>query len=200
MAGLLTDKQSIATGLLIGLMVWTVTRLVDGITSSGTIEYAVAYNDARLADGRPAKQAEVTLTNLSTETSVSNLQVVIHDPDNKTQFSAVRDDSNCIFEPPAWVEGSTCDPHNVGMTFNAPMLVPGTYVRVGIKYTQSADAKHDPVVRIRPGDGTSKFQLVKPGLRTLVARHEAALLLVLMGVTIGLFMLSVAAKAAEHKE
>jgi hypothetical protein len=192
MAGLLSEKQSIATGLLIGLVLWTVTRLVDGITGSGTIEYDTVYTPTIRANGQPGTKIEVTLTNLSSDTTVTTLQVSINDPYLKTTFSTDRDDSNCAFEPPAWAADAICEPHNVGMTFEAPMLVPGTYVRVGIKYTQASDATHAPIVRIRP-DTATKFQLVEPGLRTFLARHEAALLLSLLGFTLLLFCISVAA-------
>jgi hypothetical protein len=196
MAGLLSEKQSIATGLLIGLIVWTMTRLVNGVTASGTIEYATVYSPTTLADGQSATKIDVTLTNLSRDTTVTHLQVSINDPYLKTTFSTDRRDSNCAFEPPAWAADATCEPHNVGMTFEAPMLVPGTYVRVGIKYTQAPDATHRPIVRIQP-DAESKCQLVEPGLQTFVARHETALLLGLLGITFLLFCISVAAGVRE---
>lgn len=196
MTGLLYEKQSVATGLLIGLILWTLTRLVDGITGSGTIEYHTAHTPTTLANGQPAKNFAVTLTNLSRDTTVTNLQATIYDPYLKTTFSTDGNDSSCAFEPPAWAQGATCEPHNVGMTFQTPMLVPGTFVRVGIKYTQAADAAHPPIVRIRP-DGTTAFQLVKPGFRTFVARHETLLLLSLLGIALLLFCISIAAGVRE---
>jgi hypothetical protein len=42
--GLREKDQSIASGLLIGLILWTLTHLVDSVTSNGSIEYAVTYS------------------------------------------------------------------------------------------------------------------------------------------------------------
>jgi hypothetical protein len=190
-AGLVSDKQSIATGLLIALILWTVTRLADGITGSGTIEYETVVTPATLATGGSANEIAVTLTNLSADTSITRLRVSISDPQFKTTFSSDLRDRSCAFEPPAWAAGAICDPHNVGMTFEAPMLVPGTSVRLSIKYTQSPDSAHRPVVRIRP-ESASSFQLVEPGLRTFIARHEEVLLLLILGGALLIFVVSVA--------
>lgn len=197
--GLLRKEQSIATSVLIGLIIWTLTRLVDGIATSGTIEYDIDVSADTLKDGTPASLIEVGLTNLSTDTPVTDLQVLIADPYNRTLFSTVREDSHCAYEPPAWVgNGAVCEPHRDGMTFTAPMLVPGTSVRVGIKFTQRADAAHGPIVRIRP-DGP-KVQLVRPGVQTFVARHETALLVSLLAVALCLFGTSVAMSEAEPQK
>ena len=125
-------------------------------------------------------------------TAVANLQASIYDPYGKTTFSVDRADSSCAFEPPAWADNAVCEAHNIGMVFNAPLLVPGTYVRISIRYTQTADAIHRPIVRINPR-GDTKVQLIKPGIQTFVARFEAPLLVGLLGVTLVLFAVSVAA-------
>jgi hypothetical protein len=192
-AGLLRKEQSISTGLFIGLLIWTVTRLVDGITGSGTIEYHTAYSETTLASGRPATKIDVTLTNLSTDTAVSNLQASISDPDPRTVFSVAPNDSRCAYEPPAWVDTdkAVCAAHTAGMAFTAPMLVPGTSVRFGIKFTQASDAVDWPIVRIKP-DGAAKFQLIEPGLQTFVTRHEPALLVALLAIALLLITISAA--------
>lgn len=197
--GLLRKEQSVATGLLIGLIIWTVTRLVDGIATSGTIEYDTDLSAAALKDGRAASLMNVVLTNLSTDTPVTNLEVLIADPYLKTVFSTDRAESYCSYEPPAWVgNDAVCDPHPDGMTFTAPMLVPGTSVRVSTKFMQTADATHRPIVRIKP-DGTSKVQLVEPGVQTFVARHEAGLLIGLLSAALLLFGVSVALSEASPR-
>lgn len=189
--GLLRKEQSVATGLLIGLIIWTVTRLVDGIAASGTIEYDTDFSATALNNGKPAWLMSVVLTNLSTDTPVTNLEVSIADPYLKTDFSTDRAESYCSYEPPAWVgNAAVCEPHRDGMAFTAPMLVPGTSVRVSTMFTQAADATHRPIVRIKP-DGSSKVQLVEPGVQTFVARHEAGLLIGLLSAALLLFGVSV---------
>jgi hypothetical protein len=198
-AGLLRKEQSIATSVLIGLVIWTLTRLVDGIAASGTIEYNVDVSSDTLADGSAASLIEVELANLSSDTAVTNLEVMIADPYGKTRFSKANGDFHCAYEPPAWVgNDAVCDAEPDGMAFTAPMLVPGTSVRVGIKFTQLPEAQYDPIVRIRP-DVTSKVQLVEPGVQTFVARYEAPLLLTLLAVALVFFGMSVAASKPEAR-
>lgn len=197
--GLLRKEQSLATSALIGLIIWTLTRLVDGIATSGTIEYDIDISSDTLGDATAASLFEVELTNLSTDTVVTNLQVSIADPYNKTIFSTAQGDSHCAYEPPAWVgNDAVCEPYRDGMTFMAPMLVPGTSVRVGIKFTQRPDANHDPIVRIAPAV-TGKVQLVEPGLQTFVARYEAALLVTLLAIALSFFVMSVATSDAKPR-
>ncbi len=202
LSGLFSEKKSIATALMIGLLLWTLTRLADDVTGSGTIEYETVYKPATLKSGQPGKQMEVTLTNLSKDTAINGLQATIHDPRGQTTFSADPDDSNCVYQAPAWAEDGNCAPNPISMEFETPLLVPGTYVSVAIKYTQKPGATHEPIIRIRPKD-TTKFQLLEPGLRTFVARHEQALLVGLLVIVAGLFLLSLGAGISEppvHKE
>src|SRR5258708_25150703 len=86
MRGLGAKDHSFATGLLLALLVWTLTRIVNGIAESGTIEYDVAYSPSVLADGRSSSTITVTLANLSREASIRNLAVVISDPSGKVEF------------------------------------------------------------------------------------------------------------------
>jgi hypothetical protein len=194
LTGLLGKDQSIATGLLIGLIIWTLTRLVDGVTTSGSIEYSTKYSSASLANGAQGERMDVRLTNLSRDTAIPDLQAVISDPNEKTNFSVAQKDSECVFEPPAWADKAVCDPHPIGLNFSEPLLVPGTYVQISIKYTQAAGAVNRPIVRINPS-GTIKVQLIQPGIQTFVVRHEVLLLIGLLAATLTLFGFSVAAGA-----
>jgi hypothetical protein len=198
-AGLFSEKKSIATALLIGLLLWTLTRLADDVTGSGTIEYKTVYSPATLNNGTKGKQIEVILTNLSKDTAINGLQATIHDPKGMTTFSDKPEDSFCVYEAPAWAEDGNCAPNPISMEFETPLLVPGTYVSVAIKYTQKPGATHEPIIRIRPKD-TTKFQLIEPGLRTFVARHEQALLVGLLVIVAGLFFLSLSIGITEPPE
>jgi hypothetical protein len=198
-AGLFSEKKSIATALLIGLLLWTLTRLADDVTGSGTIEYKTVYSPATLNNGTNGKQIEVILTNLSKDTAINGLQATIHDPKGMTTFSDKPEDSFCVYEAPAWAEDGNCAPNPISMEFETPLLVPGTYVSVAIKYTQKPGATHEPIIRIRPKD-TTKFQLIEPGLRTFVARHEQALLVGLLVIVAGLFFLSLSIGITEPPE
>jgi hypothetical protein len=192
LAGLLSKDQSIATGIVLALIVWTLTRLVDGVTNAGTIEYNTEVKPATLADGRMGSVMVVTLSNLSRDTPLMNLQASISDPSGKVAFSTDARDRACAFEPPAWGENPTCDPYSTGFDFMAPMLVPGTQARFGIKYTIPSKERVEPVVRVKP-DGKTTFRLIKPGIETFIVRHETGLLLTLLGGTLLIFVWGVVA-------
>src|SRR2546421_9787577 len=69
LAGLLGKDQSVATGLLIGIIIWTLTRLGDAVTRSGSIEYAVKYSRATIANGTAGNKMENRLTHPSRDTA-----------------------------------------------------------------------------------------------------------------------------------
>jgi hypothetical protein len=192
LGGMLSREKSLATGLVIGLFAWTLTRLVSGITESGTIEYATRVTRATLADGRAGSRIKVRLSNLSHNTAVTNLQASISDPTGKITFSDDVKDRACWFAPPAWGEEPDCKPYTTGFRFSAPMLVPGTHASFAINYTQAEGDAVRPVVRIKP-DGATKVRLVEPGLETFLARHETGILLGLLAAAAVLFVVSVAA-------
>jgi hypothetical protein len=189
LTGLLGKEHSIGTGLLIALLVWTLTRLVDGVTIGGTIEYDTTFSRATLANGQSGMAVSVVLTNLSHDTIVKNLRALVYDPGGTLVFDTDRRD--CGFEPPAWAQDATCTPDPTGMNFVAPMLVPGTSAKVVIKYSDAKAPGTRPVVRIGPDD-SSKARLVMPGVETFVARFESYLLFALSMLTMGLLFLSIA--------
>ena len=189
--GMLSKEKSLATGVLLALILWTVTRLVDVVTGNLTIEYDVRYTPAVFADGRKGTKIEVTLTNLSNDTAVSELQVAIVGP-TEMVFTNARADASCAFQAPSWGDEPQCDPHHDGIAFTAPMVVPGTEVVLSTLYTVPAGSGARPTVRIKPGT-EKEFRLVKPGFRTRIARHETELLLGLLGLAIVVFVVSVAA-------
>jgi hypothetical protein len=188
---LLSKDKSLATGLILGFMAWTLMRLVDGIAANGTIEYDIANSPATLADGRAGQRVRVTLTNLSADTALTNLQASIAAPTGGIIFSADPKDRSCAFEPPGWGGQPTCDAFASGFNFVAPMIVAGTHVQFEVKYTRPEGSSALPVVRIRPE--TTKFRLVEPGFSTFVARNQVGLLLTLLVLALVMFFLSVAA-------
>ena len=189
--GLLSKDKSLATGLVLGFMVWTLMRLVDGIAANGTIEFDIVNDPATLADGRAGHVVRVTLTNLSADTALTNLRASIAAPTESVVFSADPRDRSCAFEPPGWGGQPTCNAFTSGFDFVAPMIVAGTHVQFEVKYTRAEGSSALPIVRIRPE--TTKFRLVEPGFSTFVARNQVGLLLTLLMLALVLFFLSVAA-------
>jgi hypothetical protein len=192
--GLREKDQSIASGLLIGLILWTLTHLVDSVTSNGSIEYAVAYSNSALKDGTHVYQMEVEVTNLSSDTPVPNLEVSIQNPGADHQAKFYPAETVCKFEPPSWVGSSLCDSHDDGGDLIVPLLVPGTSVRMAMKYLGSISPTERPIVRIRPGT-VSNFRLITPGPATFITRYETYLLLGILLVSVALFVISVSASA-----
>lgn len=189
--GLLSKDKSLATGLILGFMAWTLMRLVDGIASNGTIEYDIVNRPATLADGRAGHVIHVTLTNLSADTALIHLEASIAAPTADIVFSADPRDRSCAFEPPGWGGQPRCDAFASGFDFMAPMIVAGTHVEFEVKYTRPDGSSAEPIVRIKPE--TTKFRLVEPGFSTFVARNQVGLLLALLAIALVMFFLSVAA-------
>jgi hypothetical protein len=189
--GLLSKDKSLATGLILGFMAWTLMRLVDGIAANGTIEYDIANHPATLADGRSGYVVRVMLTNLSADTALTNLKASIAASTSDIVFSADPKDRSCAFEPPGWGGQPTCDAFASGFDFLAPMIVAGTHVQFEVKYTRPDGNSALPIVRIKPE--TTKFRLVEPGFSTFVARNQVGLLLALLMLALVMFFLSVAA-------
>ena len=189
--GLLSKDKSLATGLILGFMAWTLLRLVDNIAANGTIEYAIANSPATLADGRSGYLIRVTLTNLSADTALTNLRASIAAPNPGIVFSDNPRDASCAFEPPGWGGAPTCEGVASGFDFLAPMIVAGTYAQFEIKYTRPAGATDLPVVRIKPE--TTKFRLVEPGFSTFETRYQVGILVTLLLLAMVTLFLSVAA-------
>ena len=189
--GLLSRDKSLATGLILGFMAWTLMRLVDGITANGTIEYDIVNSPATLADGRAGHVVRVTLTNLSADTALTNLKASVAASTGDIVFSVDPRDRSCAFEPPGWGGQPTCDAFASGFDFLAPMIVAGTQVEFEVKYTRPPAVTALPILRIKPE--TTRFRLVKPGFSTFVARNQVGLLLGLLTIALVLFFLSVAA-------
>lgn len=189
--GLLSKDNSFATGLLLGLLVWTFTRIADGITGSGTIEYDVTYAATTLKDGRAGALVSVVLTNLSHDTAVQNLEVTISDPLATTEF--IPGEEHCAYPPPTWAQDAKCEAFPTGLNFYAPWLVPGNQVSLAIKYVGSLEPGKRPIVRIRPSDTDTKLRVIEPGFETWVARHEMGVLFAILIVASLLLMASVAA-------
>jgi hypothetical protein len=176
--------------LLIALTAWTLTRLVDGVTSNNTIEYDTLYTPAKLASGEAVSKVEVTLTNLSSDETVTDLTAAVSDPRFATAFI---EPPECHFDPPSWVDQGRCDlSPREGLLFNAPTLLSGSRARFAVRYRGSIEPSRRPIVRIKSG-GSGKLRLITPGVETFVVRHESAMLLWLLGLTLVLLVLSVRA-------
>lgn len=189
-AGLLSREHSVATGLLIALTVWTLTRLVDDVTGSSTVEYDAQYMPATLPSGEAVSKVEVTLTNLSSDETITDLSAALSDPRLKAVFI---EPAQCRFAPPSWVDQATCDlSPREGLLFTAPALVSGSRAWFAVYYRGSIEEKARPVLRIKTG-GASKLRLMTPGVVTFIVRHESGILLSLLGVTVILLVLSVGA-------
>lgn len=179
--GLLSKEQSIATGLLLSLLIWTLTRVVDGITKSPTIEYDVRYNSTVMADGSKASSVTVGLTNLSGDITIRNLAVTISDPRNKSKFLPT--EARCAFPPPMWAEEAECVAYASGLSVVAPLLMPDNTVTFTVKYLGSTKFGERPIVRIRPGAADQKLRVVEPSFVTFIARHENVILMCIFVLT-----------------
>jgi hypothetical protein len=197
-AALASDKQSVATGLVIGLIIWSLTRLVDTVTGSPTIEYDTQISPTVLADGSAGYKVDVTLTNLSHDTVIRNLRASVYGSKH-LRFSSNPDDRKCAYGLPVWIQEPTCEAFSIGMNFSAQMLLPNTYVKFGVKYTRDAGSADEPLVRIGP-EGESNLRLVERGLETLIVRHETGLLLGMIGLALAMLAASLVASVGRQDQ
>lgn len=196
--GMRASDQSLATGLLIGLMVWTLTHLVDSVASNGTVEYAVGYYNDVLS-GQPEQHVyrmDVTVSNLSRDTPISNLEVSIQNPHPDHQATFYPAETACTFDAPSWAGMALCDGHEDGGDLQVPMLVPGTSVGFSMKYSGSIAPQTRPIVRIRPG-AMSNFRLVEPGVETYLTRNETRVLLGILLLAALVFVINVSLPRSE---
>jgi len=191
--GLFSKDHSFATGLLLALVIWTLTRIVDGVSHSTTVEYDISVAPDQLKDGRVAETMSITLSNLSTEAAVRDLQVAIS-PAGGTTF--VDGEATCAFQSPAWGADAVCDARKDGANFRLPMLVPGTKARLTVRYLPGSEPGEKAAVMIRPSDSDAKMRLVKPGFETFVTQHQIAILLTLLALGAALLFGSIAAGLA----
>ena len=198
--GLLSKDHSFATGLLLALLVWTLSRLVDSVVGSATVEYAISTKTVKLASGQDGTRLSVELSNLSRDTALRDLEVVVHDPKGATEFSVNPRDTSCEHPEPAWAADGVCTAKKDGLFVVFPSLVAGNRVRASIAYSASAANVDRPTVRIRPTtDGDVKLRLMKPGFDTWLVRHEVALLLFFFVAVAVLFVASIASTSEQKR-
>jgi hypothetical protein len=192
--GFLSKDASIAAGVLLALIIWSLNRLVDGVTGTAAIEYSQSVStDKTVADGS-RQMFELAIANLSRDTAVQNLTVTVAAPNNNPEF--VEGTARCIFPAPQWVDDSQCDGHNTGVVFQAPWVLPGNQVVIRVDYTgTNSDSK--PVTRIK-ADGlqSAKLRMLTPGLETWLIRHQTALLVATLCFATGFYVLTVGAGIA----
>ena len=189
-SGWRSTDQSLGTGLVIGLFIWTLTHLIDTVTGNGTVEYAVEYLNATRSNGQHAYQISVRVTNLSRDIPVPNLEVSIQNPHSDHQAVFYADDTVCGYEPPSWAGDAKCNGEPDGGDLMIPLLVPGNSMTMKMNYSGSIDPKYRPIVRIRPAADVTSFRLVQSGLETWLTRHETRILIGTLIIAVILFCMT----------
>jgi hypothetical protein len=195
--GALSKEKSLATGVVLAFIAWTLTRLVDGITAYNTLEYDVTQKPSSLADGRAGYTYQVLFTNLAGETTLKSLRATVSGSADIT-FSDVASDHSCAVQPPAWGRVE-CEAFPAGFKFTAPPLVAGTFAGMEVKYTRAAGSSDVPVLRILLAEGQD-FRLVEAGLATRAVRHQTGILITFLAVATLSLLLSLVAGVREPKK
>lgn len=187
--GLLSKDRSVATGLVLALAVWTLTRLADGVLDHATIEYDASYVHDVSTQGALSSRFDVVLTNLSRAQRITDLQVVVTDPDGTARFVSDRP-RPCAIETPSPAGAECYVEPNTGLSFKARVLLPGTRARIALRY-QKPEASQAPLqMRLQPG-APDDVRVLKPGIETFIARHQTGLLLTILGASFVLLMMSI---------
>lgn len=189
--GLLSKDRSLVTGLVLGMAVWTLTRLADGVLDHATIERAERYVHDVSAKGATTSRFEVDLTNLSRAQRITDLHVVVTDPEGTANFLS-GPPPPCAIEAPSPAGAECYVEPNTGLSFKAQVLLPGTRARIALHYQKPGAAQAPLRMRLQPG-APQDVRVLEPGIETFVARHQTVLLLSLLGATFLLLIVSVAA-------
>ena len=189
-------QTSVATGLLLAAMAWTVTRLADAVDAYDTLEYQVTQSRDVLADGRKGFLVKVKLRNLSGGTTLESVRAQLSTHARGVEFSANPDDYLCAVEPPGWAGNPKCDPQGIGFDFSIDNLTPGTYVGFQARYTRPDGANETPVLRVNL-PANKNFRLLESGLATGALHHQTAILAGLIVLLFVLLVLSIVAGVRE---
>jgi hypothetical protein len=168
--------KSLATGVALGFMAWTLMRLVDSISAYDTLEYDITNKPTTLADGRAGFAFQVKLTNLAGDTTVEGLKATVASSTADIDFSMHADDYRCPVQPPAGGKVVECTPHVGGFNFSAPPLLAGTFAGLEVKYTRPATSSETPYLRIVLAEGQN-FRLVEAGVATALVRNQTGILI-----------------------
>jgi hypothetical protein len=168
--------KSLATGVALGFMAWTLMRLVDSISAYDTLEYEITNKRTTLADGRAGFVYQVKLTNLAGDKTVEGLKATVASRTSDIDFSMHADDHHCPVQPPAGGKVVECAPHVGGFNFSAPPLLAGTFAGLEVKYTRPAASSEIPYLRIVLAEGQD-FRLVETGIATTIVRNQTGILI-----------------------
>lgn len=171
-----SKDRSLATGVALAFMAWTLMRLIDSISAYDTIEYRTSNKATTLADGRAGFVYQVKLTNLAGDTTAEGLKATVAGGTPAIEFSKDSADWRCPVQPPAGGKVIECEPHVGGFNFSAPPLLAGTYAGLEVKYTRSATSSDVPYLRIVLAEGQN-FRLVEAGVATFIVRHQTFILI-----------------------
>lgn len=192
-------QTSVATGLLLAAMAWTVTRLADAVDAYDTLEYEVSQSRDVLADGRKGFLVEVKLTNLSGGTTLESVRAQLSTHAKGVEFSADPRDYLCAVEPPGWAGNPTCEPHGIGFDFSIDNLTPGTFVGFQAHYVRPDGVNQLPVLRINL-PSNKNFRLLESGIATGALHHQTAILAGLFVLLFVLLVLSIVAGVREPEK
>lgn len=187
-----SKDRSLATGVALGFMAWTLMRLVDSISAYDTIEYAITNKPTTLADGRAGFVYQVKLTNLAGDTTVEGMKATVASVTADIEFSMSAEDHRCPVQPPAGGKVVECEPHVGGFNFYAPPLLAGTYAGLEVKYTRPAESSEIPYLRIVLSEGQN-FRLVKAGIATIIVRNQTGILIAFLILAVVSLLMSLAA-------
>ena len=183
--------KSLATGVALGFMAWTLMRLVDSISAYDTLEYDITNKPATLADGRAGFVYQVKTH--QPRRRHHGRRAEGHD---REQHGGHRLQHACgrlplSVQPPAGGKVVECAPHVGGFNFSAPPLLAGTFAGLEVKYTRPAGVSETPHLRIVLAEGQN-FRLVEAGVATTVVRNQTGILIAFLMLAAASLLMSLA--------
>ena len=179
------DRVPFVVAMFFGALGWTVTHVVDRITSSPAIEYSIHQKKS----AGEVSEVSVTLVNLSTTIAHRDLAVLLRKENSKSKDGFVPGTCEIVAIAPTSLgvrEEANCD-HDVA-EFKAKVFPPQ-----GVIHLRAVSIGSEKVL-LTGGptgvdDSESSYYLQSSGLETWLVRNELAILLGALSIWVILMLL-----------
>lgn len=172
---LLTDKASFLLTVLLGAVAWSITHIVDRITSAPTVEYSVVIQKGFRADA--PNRTIVTLQNLSSKTSFENVTVILRKKSPSDVLTFIEDKSEAAPQAPMWASDVAIAEQPAAVAFNIPILAPHNKIVLSVEFNGSDTPAF--TARTRPNSNDS-ILFREPSLATFLVKHETPIIALLL--------------------
>jgi hypothetical protein len=172
----LTEKLPWFPSLILAVLAWTVTHIVDRVNQTPALEYRVSRDNFEYS-----KTITVYLTNITRDTDFTNVIIVLQNTgDMRKKCTREKDVSVSIDCPnitpfqPADDGGDAPSIDETSVSFIIPKMMPGSIYKITSSYT----GKEIP--RIRISSSSSTIRITQRTIETIFAKNEIIILIAMV--------------------